>query len=86
MIKSDQQMVNQYFKYLKDMGYKYWKDDMGFYFEAGIKRFSVIKIGPFLDLYYNKRINGKFTLQEKETGKLRMIDCLQWIHKRAIGE
>jgi len=82
LIRVDQQLVNQYFKYIKDAGYKYWKDDMGFYFEAGIKRFSIIKVGPFLDVYYNKKENGKYTLQEKITGKIQLLECLQWIYQR----
>lgn len=82
LIKADQQMVNQYFKYLKDASFKYWKDDMGFYFERGVQRFSVIKIGPFLDVYYNKIENGKYVLQEKKTGLIKVLDALQWIFAR----
>ena len=82
MIKADQKYVNQYFKYLKDAGFKYWKDKMGFYFEAGIRRFSAIQIGPFLDVYFNKKENGKYVLQEKKTGLIKVLDALQWIYDR----
>ena len=83
MIKSDQKIVSQYFKFIQDSGYKYWKDPLGFYFERGLKRFSVIKIGPFLDVYYNLKENGKFVLQEKVTGKIQLLECLIWIFERS---
>lgn len=86
MIQADQKMINQYFKFIQDSGYKYWKDKIGFYFERGIKRFSVIRIGPFLDVYYNKKENGKYTLQEKITGQISLLVCLRWIFDRSKSE
>lgn len=86
MIQSDQKMINQYFKFLKDSGYRYWKDKIGFYLERGIKRFSVIKIGPFLDVYYNRKENGKYTLKEKLTGQISMFTVVRWIFERSKSE
>ena len=86
LIQADQKMINQYFKFLKDSGYIYWKDKLGFYLERGIKRFSVIQIGPFLDVYYNKKENGKYVLQEKITGQISLLVCLRWIFDRSKSE
>ena len=83
MIESDQQMVNQYFKYIQDSGYRYWKDNLGFYFERGKKRFSVIQVGPLMDVYYNIKQNGKYTLKEKLTGQVLLFNCLRWIYDKS---
>lgn len=86
MIQADQKLINQYFKFLKDSGYIYWKDKLGFYLSRGVKRFSVIQIGPFLDVYYNKKENGKYVLQEMLKGQISLLDCLKWIFTRSKSE
>lgn len=86
MIQADQKLINQYFKFLKDSGYTYWKDKLGFYLSRGVKRFSVIQIGPFLDVYYNKKENGKYVLQEMLKGQISLLECLKWIFARSKSE
>ena len=86
MIQTDQKLINQYFKFLKDSGYLYWKDKLGFYLSRGIKRFSVIQIGPFLDVYYNKKEEGKYVLQEMLKGQISLLECLKWIFVRSKSE
>lgn len=76
-------MINLYFKLMKESGYRYWKDKLGFYFERGIKRFSAIRIGPYFDVYYNKKENGKYVLQEKITAQISMLTVLVWIFERS---
>ena len=86
MIQADQKLINQYFKFLKDSGYIYWKDKLGFYLSRGIKRFSIIQIGPFLDVYYNVKENGKYTLKEVLKGQISLLECLKWIFIRSKSE
>ena len=64
---------------IQAMGFRYWKDTFGFYFEKDVYRFSVIQIGPFYDISYNKKIQLNFQLQDKVTGKISLLEGLQWI-------
>jgi DNA-binding transcriptional regulator YhcF (GntR family) len=82
MYDVNQAMVNQYFKMIKQSGYVYSKDSNGSYFDNGTKRFSVIKTGPFMTTYYNKKKSNRWVLQDKMTATLKTIDCLQWILKK----
>lgn len=78
-MQENKQIINQYFKFLKDSGFKYWKDKLGFYLECNLQRFSIIQIGPYYDVYYNKKENNVFILKDKLTGQISLIKVLQWI-------
>lgn len=78
-MQENKQIINQYFKFLKDSGFKYWKDKLGFYLERNLQRFSIIQIGPYYDVYYNKKENNAFILKDKLTGQISLIKVLQWI-------
>lgn len=78
-MQENKQIINQYFKFLKDSGFKYWKDKLGFYLERNLQRFSVIQIGPYYDVYYNKKENNQFVLKGKLTGQISLLKVLQWI-------
>jgi hypothetical protein len=82
MYDVNQAMVNQYFKFIKQAGFAYSKDSNGFYFNNGTKMFSIIKTGPFMATYYNKKKSNKWILQDKYKSTLKLIDCLQWILKK----
>lgn len=84
-MQSDQKQLNMYFKFLKDMGYKYSKHAMGFYFDRALKRFSVVQIGDIYHAYYYKREDGKYVLQEQILGRILLLHCIQWIFIRAKG-
>lgn len=78
-MQENRQIINQYFKFLKDSGFRYWKDKLGFYLERNLQRFSIIQIGPYYDVYYNKKENNTFILKDKLTGQISLIKVLQWI-------
>jgi hypothetical protein len=82
MYDANQQLVNQLFQFIKQAGYSYSKDDLGFYFDSGLKRFSIMKTGPFLKTYYNVKEKGKYKLKDKLASTMNLFECLQWILKK----
>ena len=79
MFNPNQPMVNQYFAMIKNAGYKYSKDELGYYFDNGLKRFSIMRTGPFVQAFYNKREDGNWKLQDKQTTTIQLYESLQWI-------
>ena len=77
----NKQLATQYFNFIKQAGFKYSKDDLGFYFDNGLKRFSVINTGPFMQCFYNKKQRNKWVLQDKSKSTTDLIQCLMWILK-----
>lgn len=59
---------NAYYNIIKQAGYKYSKDNMGFYFDNGINKFSIIVIGNIYEFYFNKYENGIYNLIDKQVG------------------
>jgi hypothetical protein len=82
MYNVNQEMVNQYFKFIKEAGYDYSKDSNGYYFNNGTNMFSIIQTGPFMATYFNKNKSNRWILQDKRAATLNLIDCLQWILKK----
>jgi hypothetical protein len=78
---NNKQMVVQYFDFIKAAGFDYSKDNLGFYFDNGLKKFSVIKTGPFMQCYYNKMEKDKWVLKDKSQSTSDILVCLMWILK-----
>jgi hypothetical protein len=72
-------LTNQYFNFIKQAGYKYWKDGLGYYFDNGSRRFSVMKTGPIFQCYFNVKDNGAWVLKDKSNGILDFDQCLIWV-------
>jgi len=75
----NEQLTRQYMQFIQQAGFKYSKDNLGYYFDNGTKRFSIMKTGPVFDCYYNIRVNGGWVLKLKKPGVLEFQMCLRWI-------
>ena len=79
----DKEQINAYFQFLKHLGYTYVKHDMGFYLNRHDKKFSVVKIGDFYDLFFYKKVGNQFAIADKWLGQFNFLLCIQWIFVRA---
>jgi hypothetical protein len=70
---------SQYFKTIKQAGYEYSKDSLGYYFTKGDKKFSIMKSGPLFKCYYNINNNGQWILQDNKSDFFDFEQCLIWI-------
>jgi len=75
----DKTVTKQYFTFLEQAGYQYSKDNLGYYFDNGTNRFSIMKTGPLLMCYFNKKIGKSWNLKSKSQSFLDFNLCLQWI-------
>ena len=82
MISAEQQRVNELYKLIKNYGFKITKDELGYYFDNGPHKFSIMKTGPFFRVYYNILNVNRYELQDKLDTTIRMIDCLEWILRK----
>lgn len=69
----------QYFDIIKSKNYAYSKNEMGYYFDHDDKKFSIIKTGPYMQCFYNKRINDNWQLQSCSNHMTDINLCLNWI-------
>lgn len=69
----------QYFDIIKNNGFKYSKDAMGYYFDKDDEKFSIIKTGPYCQCFYNKLIDNTWKLQKNSYHLTNFNDCLIWI-------
>lgn len=76
---NNKQIISQHFNFIKQAGFSYSKDDLGFYFDNGLKKFSVIKTGPFMKCYYNKNEKDQWVLKDKSQNTTDILQCLMWI-------
>lgn len=77
----NKQLTTQYFNFIKQSGYEYSKDDLGFYFNNGLKRYSIMKTGPFFTCYYNKQEKSQWILKDKSMSMTDFVQCLIWVLK-----
>lgn len=82
MIDAEQQRVNELYKLIRNYGFKISKDELGYYFDNGPHKFSIMKTGPFMRVYYNILNVNHYELQDKLDTTIRMIDCLEWILRK----
>lgn len=76
----NRQLTTQYLNFIKQAGYKYSKDDLGYYFDNNLKKFSIMKVGPVFECYYNiKQGSGVWSLKEKKIGFLDFVQGLRWV-------
>lgn len=71
--------TRQYMQFIQGAGFKYSKDDLGYYFDNGVKKFSIMKTGPIFNCFYNIKVEGSWTLKTKSLGVLQFDMCLQWV-------
>jgi hypothetical protein len=76
----NKQLTTQYFNFIKQAGYEYSKDDLGYYFDSGLKKFSIMKTGSMFECYYNvKQSNGGWGLKDKQLGIFDFVQGLRWV-------
>ncbi|MFW6008416.1 MAG: hypothetical protein ACOCP8_04030 [archaeon] len=75
----NQQIIHQYHQFIKQTGYKYSKDDLGFYFDNGKNKFSIMKSGPSFICYFNVRENNDWILKSKSHMMLQFDEGLRWV-------
>lgn len=75
----DKQLVQQYRKIIRQAGFNESKNVLGYYYDNGLQKFSIMKTGPIFICYHNINTNGVWTLKQKSTGLLQLDICLQWI-------
>jgi hypothetical protein len=81
MVLDNKQLVKQYLDYIKNAGYKYSKDSLGFYFDNNLRRFSVMKTGPTFQCFLNIRVESGWQLKTKsQAGIVEFYQCLIWIN------
>lgn len=80
---NNKERINTYFKFLKDLGYVYEKHAMGFYLISHNKKFSVVRIGDFYDLFFYQKVGKQFAVADKWLGQYNFLLCMQWIFMRA---
>lgn len=73
------QITNQRMQFIKKAGYQYSKDDLGFYFDNGKQRFSIMKTGPIFQCYQNIKTESGWVLKQRSNGILQFDECLTWI-------
>lgn len=73
------QLAKQYGQFLQQAGFKYSKDNLGYYYDNGTKRFSIMKCGPLFNCFYNIKINNNWVLKGKKNGIMQYEICLRWI-------
>lgn len=76
---NNDQLTKQYGKFLQQVGFKYSKDDLGYYYDNGIKRFSIMKCGSIFNCFYNIKVNDNWVLKDKKQGIIKYEICLRWI-------
>lgn len=77
--KYNEQLTKQYMQFIEQAGYKDYNDNLGYYFDNGIKKFSVMKSGPVFNFFYNKKVDGAWILQLRKMGMLNFEECLRLI-------
>lgn len=75
----DENITRQYVKFIIQSGYKYTKDNLGFYFDSGNKKFSIMKTGPLFQCYYNENVDGQWVLKQKSNSIFEFSQGLKWI-------
>ena len=75
----NKQITTQYLGFIKQAGYQYSKDSLGYYLDNGMKKFSIIKTGPTFICYYNLKLDGGWVLQAKSQSILEFSECLRWV-------
>lgn len=75
----DKQLVKQYRYIIKQAGFSMSENALGYYYDNGLKKFSIMKTGPIFICYYNINQNGIWILKQKSNGLLQLDMCLQWI-------
>lgn len=75
----NKQLTRQYLQFIKQAGFKDSKDTLGYYFDNGTKKFSIMISGPTFNCFYNEKINSAWILKLKKPGVLNIEDCLKWI-------
>ena len=73
-----------YINLLKTNGYIMTADKMGYYFDKGNKKFSIIKIGDIYNCYLNERNDehSSYALKENFVSQIQLSQCLRWILSR----
>ena len=79
MSNFDRQRVTQYMNFIKQANYEYSKDSLGFYFDNGVKKFSVLKTGPTFNCFYNKLTDKGWVLKDRKVGFIDFASCLHWV-------
>lgn len=75
----NKELTKQYLNHIKNAGYQYSKDDLGYYFDNGKEKFSINKTGPFYKCFYNIRKNNTWELKNRKNPTMDFNDCLVWI-------
>jgi hypothetical protein len=75
----DRQITTQYLNFIKQAGYQYSKDVLGFYFDNGLKKYSIMKNGPLFQCYYNQKNGTGWALKAKSNTMFQFDECLKWI-------
>ncbi len=64
---------------IKSLGYKVEKTSMGYDFNNKDIRFSIIKVGDYLQCFHNLFVNDSWKLQSCSQHMLDLRLCIQWI-------
>lgn len=72
-------MNKEYYNFIRRKGYVYSKDNMGYYFDLDDTKFSIIKNGPYMQCFYNKKINNSWKLQSCSQHMIDIDKCFLWI-------
>ena len=75
----DRQRITQYMNIIKQADFEYSKDNLGYYFDNGLKKFSIMKSGPLFSCFYNKKSDAGWILKAKQMGILDFGEGLHWI-------
>lgn len=76
----NKQLTKQYMGFIKQADFEYSKDKIGYYFDNGIKKFSIMQSGPLFNCFYNKKNdNNEYVLVDKRIGEFEFSNCCAWI-------
>ena len=75
----NKKLVGQLFAQLKSLGFFVEKDDLGYYFTSGYRKFSIMFCGPLFNVFYNEQSQGIWVTKSKKNNFLFLHDALLWI-------
>ena len=72
-------VTRYYMNAIKQYGFQYSKDDLGYYFDNGKSKYSIMKHGPIFQCYLNIKVETNWVLIGKSNGILEFNECLKWV-------
>lgn len=77
-------MNHKIITYFVKIGYSFKKDALGYYFDKGFNRLSIMKVGPIFNCYHNKFNGNKFILINSKLNVMNEQEVFDWMKSQDV--